>query len=195
MSGVQWERVAFRRDGSGRFSLAGEASQDILAWPVVLVDWHAASAYAGWRAAETGKPWRLPGDLEREKAARGVDGRVYPWGNHLDPTFACVLEAHPAEPVRARVDAHPDDQSPHGARGLAGNVRDWCLEAWRADGPRTPGDRLVLDAAGAGEPDFRAVRGGAWSSPAALARSAARFGNRSTDRRENIGVRLARSFP
>src|SRR5262249_15829235 len=68
------ERVAYSRDASGRFMLAGDEwgppwEPD---WPVVLIDWHGAIAYAAWYAKRTGTAWRLPDELEREKATRGT---------------------------------------------------------------------------------------------------------------------------
>jgi eukaryotic-like serine/threonine-protein kinase len=190
------ERLIYARDASGRFVLAGEEfgrrwRED---WPVALVDWHGASAYAHWRAARTGQPWRLPGEQEREKAARGADARLFPWGNRADATFACVAESHAGLPMRVEVSAYRLDESPYGVRGLAGNMRDWCLAAWRRGGPPLREGRLELEPAAADDPDFRAVRGGAWTSPLEFARAAARFGNRPADRRESIGIRLCRLF-
>jgi serine/threonine-protein kinase len=79
-------------------------------------------------------------------------------------------------------------------RGLAGNSRDWCGNIWRWEGPRVARDRLVLEPAGPDDPDFHAVRGGAWSSALSCSRAATRFGNRPTLRRASTGIRLARSL-
>ncbi|AKT42227.1 bifunctional serine/threonine-protein kinase/formylglycine-generating enzyme family protein [Chondromyces crocatus] len=188
--------LAFQRDERGLFSLPPD--QKGLSWrpdwPVVLVDWHAAMAYARWFAGVRGGPWRLPDELEREKAARGVDGREFPWGSHADPTFAAVVDASSLEPSRQSVHGHPADESPYGVRGLAGNTRDWCLGTWRYEGPRTEGDRLCIDAAQPDDDDFRAIKGGAWASAMAYSRAAARFGARPDVRRPVIGIRLARSY-
>ncbi|AUX39104.1 protein kinase [Sorangium cellulosum] len=188
------ERPAFARDAAGRFVLAGEewSARWEPDWPVSLVDWHGAMAYAAWLAEATGKPWRLPNELEREKAARGVDGRNCPSGDHLDATFVCAVDSFAAGPTRVPVDSYPTDESPYGVRGLAGNVRDWCLNAWRRDGPAIRGERLELDAADPADPGHRAVRGGAFVSALAYARSATRLGNRPGDRRVTIGLRVAR---
>jgi formylglycine-generating enzyme required for sulfatase activity/tRNA A-37 threonylcarbamoyl transferase component Bud32 len=161
----------------------------------IIADWYEASAYARWLATKDGKPWRLPNELEREKAARGADGRLLPWGDFLDPAFACVLEGHRGEPARERVDGHPADLSPYGVRGLAGNSRDWCINVWRHEGPRTEEGRVRLDAASPDDPDFRVIKGGAWGSTMVLARSAARFGYRPASRSLWVGFRLARSYP
>ncbi|WP_437607317.1 bifunctional serine/threonine-protein kinase/formylglycine-generating enzyme family protein [Sorangium sp. So ce834] len=190
-------RLHFRRTEGGRFLLG----EDELGYPsaadmpVALIDWHAASAYASWLSARTGSPWRLPNELEREKAARGVDGRACPWGDFLDASFACVIESYEQKPRRASVDSYPDDESPYGARGLAGNTRDWCLNGWWRTGPPVDGGRLRIEEPPAGSAaDYRAVRGGAWSSPIDLARSAVRFGAPPGTRRLTVGVRVARSY-
>jgi serine/threonine-protein kinase len=194
VSGEAEERRAFAQDASGAFLLAGDEmdARWEADWPVALIDWHDAAAYARWLAEATGRAYRLPGELEREKAARGADGRLYPWGNGGEATFACVLESHARRPSRRPVSAHRCDESPYGARGLAGNVRDYCLEEWRRQGPEVVGDRLVITPAAAESPAFRSVRGGAWISPITLARAAGRFGNRASDRRATIGFRVAR---
>jgi len=185
-------RRVLGRDGAGQFVLPPDWHPEL---PVMLVDWHAASAYARWLAARTGRPWRLPNELEREKAARGVDERLLPWGNHPDATFACVVESHRGEPARVPVSAYPHDESPYGVRGLAGNVRDICINLWRREGPGTAGGKLLLDPADPTDPESRTARGGAWGSPMASAWSAGRFATRPGLCWKGMGVRLARSWP
>lgn len=191
------ERPAFDRDDAGRFMLPRSSGSST--WlpdaPVVQVDWYAASAYATWLSERTGEPWRLPNELEREKAARGVDGRILPWGDHADGTFACVLEGHRGEPAREPVNGHPADESPYGVRGLAGNTRDWCVNVWKHEGPRIENERLCLDPAPPGDTDFRAIRGGFWGGPIINSRSAGRFGSRPLLCRSGVGFRVARSYP
>ena len=66
--------------------------------PVVLVDWFDAVAYCRWRSDREGTPIRLPTEMEWEKAARGTDGRVFPWGDHFDSTFCLMLSSRPFMP-------------------------------------------------------------------------------------------------
>ena len=179
----------FPRGPEGKFVLPLDWAP---ALPIVLVDWHAASAYARWRATRSVRPIRLPNELEWEKAARGVDGRALPWGNHLDATFTCALESHEGPPERVAVGAYPSDESPYGVRGLAGNVRDWCLNVWKLSGPATLGGRLQLDPAARDDPDFRAIRGGTWGSSMVNSRAAARFGGRPERWTLAVGMRSAR---
>lgn len=101
--------------------------------PVVLVDRACAMAYARWRAERDGLPWRLPTALEWEKAARGVDGRAYPWGDAYHAGWTNLRERHAAAPVLLGVAASRVDESPYGVRGLAGNVREWTSD--ETDGP------------------------------------------------------------
>lgn len=187
-------RFAFaRRDGA--FVLESPEGKPIAAdEPALMVEWEAAMAYARWLGARSGRPYRLPDELEREKAARGADGRFFPWGDHFDPTWACVLDSHPGEAAPASIHAFPQDESPYGVRGLAGNARDLCQNPWTREGPAGDGQRLSVIAARADDPEFRAVRGGAWSSLADLSRAAVRFAMRPGQRRPTTGLRVARSF-
>jgi serine/threonine-protein kinase len=178
------------RDGSGRLAHA-TASLDLPA----VVDGHMAGAYVRWLALRTGQPWRLPDELEREKAARGADARLFPWGDHPEPTFACVLETHPGTPSPEPVGSRPVDESPYGVRDLAGNSRDWCANVWRHEGPPLQGGRLVSTSASPDDDDFRVIKGGAWGSSIAYSRAAARFGGRPGFFRTFLGVRPARSYP
>ena len=68
-----------------------------------MVDWHGAQAFAAWESARTGQPWRLPRELAWEKAARGVDGRFYPWGDGFDPSWASMRRSHRGRPLATAV--------------------------------------------------------------------------------------------
>ncbi|MEO5729612.1 MAG: SUMF1/EgtB/PvdO family nonheme iron enzyme, partial [Byssovorax sp.] len=97
-------------------------------------------------------------------------------------------------PQRVSVHAHPHDESPYGVRGLAGNMRDWCLNVWRRDGPPVQRGRVCLDAAAPADPDFRSVKGGAWGSSMGFSRAATRFGTPPGFRSLLIGFRLVRPW-
>ncbi|EYF07233.1 SUMF1/EgtB/PvdO family nonheme iron enzyme [Chondromyces apiculatus] len=188
------DALAYERDADGRFHLPAHASPAERRWPVAFVDWRSATRYARWMAERTGKPWRLLGELEWEKAARGVDGRCMPWGDHMEPTWACIIGSHEGVAGRAPVDEYPIDASPYGVRGVTGNVRDWCANVWRHEGPVVEGGVVLPDVAALGDTDLRAVRGGAWMSPPPLCRLAGRFATPPGDRYGGIGFRLARSL-
>ncbi|MCC6526407.1 MAG: SUMF1/EgtB/PvdO family nonheme iron enzyme [Polyangiaceae bacterium] len=185
------DALAYARDAAGRFVPRPDAEAEDPACPVVFVDCRSAERYAGWLAAESGKAWRLLNELEWEKAARGVDGRFMPWGDFVEPTWACVIGTGADVPRRTRIDAYPTDVSPYGVRGMAGNVHDWCSDEWREDGPDTPGGIVRVEAATRGDADLRVARGG--SSVTAAFRLAVRFASRPTDRFTSLGFRLARS--
>ena len=186
--------LAYKVDPStGAYSLRDPESQRSL--PAVFVDWHAAMAYAAHVARRTGLPWRLPTELEWEKAARGVDGRFMPWGDQVEPTWACVSGSHPRRKGVMPVDEYPTDVSPYGVRGMAGNVRDWCVERWSLDGPRVESGVAQIDPAPADDPSQRPMRGGAWISVGDLSRLGVRYAEGPDKRHGVLGFRLARSLP
>lgn len=189
---------------TGRFVLRDTIGQLRLsrASPVVGVSWHDAQAYCLWLRGRTGLPWRLPGEHEREKAARGVDARSYPWGEHQDPAFHCMQDSALASPGPPGTSLFPVDQSPYGVFGLAGGVQEWCADAFRTEGPRQRGSTATVpepprpsDVQPARHANRRAVRGGAWDLAAAAGRGASRSGSRPDRRRANRGFRICRSLP
>ncbi|MFT4977249.1 MAG: sulfatase activating formylglycine-generating enzyme, partial [Myxococcota bacterium] len=189
--------LIYGRSARGRFILVPDSDGDQWQprWPVLKVDWRGAQAYAAWLAGRTGQPWRLPGELEWEKAARGVDGRFFPWGDTLDPTFCCMQLSHsPDRRLPADITDYPVDTSPYGVRGMAGNARDWCADPWRPAGPSIGDDGRVLAAAPVADAERRVCRGGAWWQRAPFTRAASRLGVRHFLRDVGISFRLVRSL-
>ncbi len=170
----------YGRDAEGRFVLVPDAEGDVWAadWPVFLIDAAGARAYAAWRAAQDGYDWRLPDEASWEKAARGVDGRFFPWGDDFDAFRACVRESWPGRPMPTPVGVlgDPDtvrfaaDVSLYGARGCAGGVSDLCV----------------------GDDGATVLRGGAWSMLWRHARLAQRRVVQDDYRSETFGVRMVR---
>ncbi len=164
--------------------------------PVALVDWFDAVAYCDWLSERTGCAVRLPTEAEWERAARGVDGRFYPWGDRFDPTFCLMRESRPFAPQPEPVGTFATDESPYGARDMAGGMREWVgdvfgdisAEALRAEPEPTPDTPR-------GESGMRRVRSGAWMADAKWARSASRgSGMFALSRGTALGFRVAKSL-
>jgi formylglycine-generating enzyme required for sulfatase activity len=105
---------------------------DLLDYPVVEISWLDVRAYGQWLSDLTGALWRMPTEAEWEKAARGTDGRLYPWGNEWDARRANVREPGQASrwsPVGAYADA--GDASPYGCHDMVGCVWEWTSTIWR----------------------------------------------------------------
>ena len=186
--------LAVRLGDDGLFqpgSLFGEQAWDLLE-PVVSIDWESARAWAAWEQTQSSLPWRLPHDQEWEKAARGVDGRSFPWGDFLDPTWACMKRSHAGKMSWRRTADFPGDVGPYGVLGMAGNVRDWCSNPYDAEG--LPDGSRVDPLDQRGDPSWRFVRGGAWTSAEDFCRLATRLVGAPHHRLTVHGARLVRSW-
>jgi len=161
--------------------------------PVVYVSWYDAVVYCNWLAELTSKPYRLPSEAEWEKAARGTDGRIYPWGDEWHSERCNSAEAGPGDTTSVR--AYPAGASPYGVLDMAGNVWEWTRSLWGQSQekpdfgyPYHPGDgREDLEAGG----DVRRVlRGGALCTGERTVRCASRSGYDLNFRGMFFGFRL-----
>ncbi|MCA9540383.1 MAG: SUMF1/EgtB/PvdO family nonheme iron enzyme, partial [Myxococcales bacterium] len=166
-------------DLEGRFIIPDEDAHGMPwhpDWPVVNVSFEDAEAYCQWLDTIEGPGHRLPTEVEWEKAARGADGRLFPWGDTWEPTFCHMGISRPGPPARGAGGAFATDVSPYGVEDLAGGVSEWT-STWM-EGARQ-----------------RVIKGGHWASGPTECRAASRF-TQAIDRvLPTLGFRVARSAP
>jgi len=141
------------------------------------VPWYQAVAFTRWLSDKLNADIRLPTEQQYERAARGTDGREYPWGDGYREGYSNINETRGDAGSfylgqTSSVGTYPQGASPNGVLDLSGNVFTWCLNKY--DGP----DEMAIDDSGA----HRALRGGSWFNNRFSARAASRNANHPLDR-------------
>jgi formylglycine-generating enzyme required for sulfatase activity len=170
--------------------------------PMTSVTWKEASAYCRWRGG------RLPSEAEWERAARGTDGRAWPWGNTEQPRAFNHgrfndpedVGGNPIALIRpdvgdgaaflAPVGSYRDGASPAGVLDMAGNAMEWTADVYQAEPPQTA---ATVNPHGPAEGQLRVVRGGSWRQPPFFARTTYREAVNPESRSAEIGFRCVRN--
>jgi formylglycine-generating enzyme required for sulfatase activity len=192
LDGFAIDRTEVTNAAVGQF--VEEASVQLVGWDAVQASERPQEAAVGllWREADAYCRWagrRLPTEAEWEKAARGTDGRRYPWGDLWDPKRANTAESGLGRVTT--VGSYPSGASLYGVLDMAGNAAEWVADPYDPDyyshaPDRNPlGPDAVLD---------HGLRGGSWASPKEHAQTFFRDSSHSVRPNPRVGFRCARSL-
>jgi len=157
--------------------------------PRERVSWWEAMAFCGWLGHKLGRDVRLPTEWEWERAARGTEGRVYPWGDEYRTGYANINETYQDAGSHSlgrtsAVGLYPEGASAEGVLDLSGNVWEWCLNEYEKP------DRVQ-----AGGQESRVLRGGSWGYDLDHARARYRGYVHRNLRDNDIGFRVVCGAP
>jgi formylglycine-generating enzyme required for sulfatase activity len=161
--------------------------------PVVGVTWYEAVAYCRWLTAtlNDGCVYRLPTEAEWERAARGAEARVYPWGDTwlADHCNSDELRLERTTPVGV----FPSGASSEGLLDLSGNAWEWCSDWYAQDAYPQRAGCITRNPTGPRSGDLKVLRGGSWYNNRNIVRCAYRIGSIPDRRLPGIGFRVARN--
>lgn len=158
-----------------------EESRAKLDHPVTGVSWNDVMAYCRWPSEATGRVYRLPSEAEWEKAARGSDGRIWPWGNQPPDEQHCNFNGKDTTPVGS----YPAGVSPYGCYDMAGNVWEWTNSRYEKYPYRADDGREAERIGGT-----QVLRGGSFFNSRLSARCAFRYWDKPDGWPKFIGFRL-----
>ncbi|MBX3302604.1 MAG: SUMF1/EgtB/PvdO family nonheme iron enzyme [Nitrospira sp.] len=163
------------------------SDQTLSRWPALYVTWAEATRICA------AKRTRLPTEAEWEKAARGPEGNLFPWGETAPHSALAMFGQHHVHeiPILESVDSHEKGRSPYGLHHMAGNIAEWVQDWFGFDYYAYMPER---NPPGPATGRYRGVRGGSWKSNRIMLRTATRGGAPPDQRSATIGFRCARSL-
>jgi formylglycine-generating enzyme required for sulfatase activity len=142
--------------------------------PAIGLSWYECVAYCRWFSTETGQLFRLPTEAEWEKGARGVDGRVFPWGNEFEASRLNARSGDQHVCTITPVGIYPTGVSPFGLFDCVGNMWEWCTTRWKKPFPYEASQDEWKAEYLEGQ-NLRVLRGGSWNYKAEVTRCGYRF--------------------